>query len=261
MPTPTHSIERSARAIASERARFDDENHLSDISLQADPYGNRTPEFYIGIFNVSMKELRVPRPFGKSGRTTQGDTAREVVIPGRNKDDLYGKPFILRDIEPILRTFVGNDEISYTPTSGELLAQDVVNTNDPKGSWRTYRALNPFTAASEGNNYYDRGIFWCRLTSPDAEPDMEAVEFAIGRLEAYYNALVAEADMIWNGNPALRNQIGQPHRDAAKYLELQTEWFHTRTGPLQGKLEAAKKAQAEAKREVSDPNQLDPSHI
>src|SRR5665213_741534 len=142
MPTPTHSIERSSRAVANERANFEDKNRINDISLQADPYGNRVPEYFIGIFNVSMKELRVPRPFGKSGRTSQGDTAREVVIPGRNKDDLYGKPYILRDIEPILRTLVGNDEISYIPTSGELLAQDLVNTNDPKGSGKTYRALN-----------------------------------------------------------------------------------------------------------------------
>lgn len=236
------------RAISMSNAKANDVNRIDSVHLQADPYANRVPEYYVGIFNVSETELRCAKPWGKAGRTSQGDSAREVVIPGREKEALYGKPYILRDVEPILRTFVGTDELSYTPTSGELLAQDLVNSNDPRGNWRTYRALNPATSFSEGNNYYERGIFWCRLSSPDAEPDMEAVEMAITRLEKYYNGLVSEARQYWSGDPKGRAFISRPHHDAAEYFQIDEPWHNMLRGvSLNSKLAEAKAKQAAQK--------------
>jgi hypothetical protein len=254
MPQPTATLSGTTQnGLAMERGIFNDKNRIGMVTLQADPYAKRVPEYYVGIFNVSKTELRVPRPFGKAGRTTQGDSAREVVIPGREGDDLYGKPFILRDIEPILRSMAGSDEITYVPTSGELLAQDVCNTNDPKGNWRTYRALNPATATNEGNNYYERGIFWCRLATPTSEPDMEAVEFAMGRLEAYYQRLIEEARQLWSGDPKDRKYISRPHHDAAEYFQIEDEpWHTTMRSPLRAKLAEKKAAAKKAHKDKSE---------
>jgi hypothetical protein len=236
MPAPNAMLSDSPRAQSGASSLANDKNRVDQVRLVADPYAGRTPEYYIGIFNVSKTELQIARSWVPNGT---------VKLRAREEGQLYGLPFILNDVVPIPKPPMGNDEIILVPTKGEFLAQDIVNCNDPYGSWKTYRPLNAATATNEGNNYYDRGIFWCRLTSPGAEPDFDAVEFAIKRLETYYQNLIQEANLYYTSGPKEQSKICQPHHEAADYfiesgVKLSLPWHQVLSGNLHEQLQKAR---------------------
>jgi hypothetical protein len=239
MPEVNASIEmNTAGATRAASSRQNDKNHVGSLIMTADPYAKRTPDFYIGIFNVSRKEFAVPRPWAVNG---------VITIPARPEDGLYGKPFILRDVEATQKLQPGSDEILMIPVKGAFLAQDIVNCNDPLGDWKTYKTLNPATALNEGNNYYDRGIFWVKLASPDAEPDIEAVEAAVNRLEAYYNSLILEGNRYYSSGPKTQSLICDPHHMAADYFisagnDLELPWHQVLSGGMKSRIKAKKVA-------------------
>jgi hypothetical protein len=245
MPVPTAQLRDSAAAQTVIRSIANDKNRESQLIMTGNPYKDRKPEFYVGIFNVSRRELVVERPWAINGT---------VRIEARKEDALYGKPFVLADIELIHRPIVGNDEILTVPQKGEFLAQDIVNSNDPNGSWKTYKAANPATEINIGNNYYEKGIFWVRLATPDSEPDLDAVEAAIDRLELNYNRLIMEANELYASGPEGQKQLGagrgKPYHEAADYFitaghEVDAPWHSVMKGGLSNRLkDARRKAEA-----------------
>jgi hypothetical protein len=241
MPAPNAELyQGSPRANQQSTSFANDKNRVSETFISSDPLAQRKPEFYVGIFNVSKTELKVARSWAMGGT---------VIIPGRQEGETYSKPFILRDMVNVAKQPDLNMEIALVPQRGEFLAQDVCNCNDPYGSWKTYRPLNAATATSEGNNYYDRGVFWCRLTAPDAEPDLDAVDFAIGRLEKYYQNLIQEANLYYSSGPKEQAKICQPHHEAADYfiesgVKLNLPWHQVLSGNLHEQLAKAKAKKA-----------------
>jgi len=239
MAQVTHEVRgNSVAAQRATQAKQDAENRVGQLIMTVDPYAKREPAYWIGVFNVSKTELKIPRSWVPGGM---------VTLPGREEGQLYGKPFVIPDVKNLMKPPVGNDEIVTVPTKGEFLAQDIVNCNDPYGSWETYRPLSAGSALNEGNNYYDRGIFWCKLAKPDSEPDMKAVEFAINRLEAYYNSLINEANTYYSSGPKEQTKICAPHHEAAQYFidsgnDIDLPWHKTMSGNLRGRLKL-KKAQ------------------
>ncbi len=239
MPAPNAMM--TGGSYASNRAAAslaDSKNRVDQTFITPDPNALDKPKYYIGVFNVSRTEVRIARPWVVGGM---------VKLAPRQQDDLYGKPFVLPDIKAFAKPSPGGDEINLIRQSGEFLAQDIVNCNDPKGNWKTYRQLNPEQRTSDGNNYYERGIFWCRIATPESEPDFEALEFAVKLLEKSYQSLIEEANIYYASGPKEQAKIGAPHREAAQYfidsgLELNLPWHQTLTGGLSAKL-ATKKAE------------------
>ena len=255
MSEVTHEMNYdSPNAHAAANSRAKDKNREGNLILTADPYGKRVPAFYVGIFNVGSQPFSVQRSWAVGGT---------VNIAARPKDALYSQPLILRDVENLQRIAPGSDEIQLAPTSGEYLAQDIVNCNNPYGSWKTYKSLDPSQAVNEGNNYYDRGIFWCRLATPTSDPDFEVVEFAITRLEKNYQRLVEEGNLLYQSGPKGQVLICAPHHEAAQYFidaghQLDLPWHATLTGGLSGRLKQsmAEKRAIKSKSLVDDADEL-----
>jgi hypothetical protein len=203
-----------------------------------DPYAQRKPDYFVGVFNVSLKDQKVAKPWVIGG---------QVIIAARGKDDPYGKPFILKDVETQMARRVGGDEMYQVPVSGTFIAQDIVNPNDPFGDWRTSVPLNPATASSSGNNLYEYGVFWSKLATPESEPDDEAYVKAVERLEKTYQSLVMEADKFYQQGPKGQEQISDPHHEAAEYFELtDRSWHQVMTGSLTSKIKQKKLAKEKA---------------
>lgn len=224
-------VERTNKSIQAERGMMDHANRTDELFFADDPYANRKPDYYVGIFNVSTVPMTVERGWAIGGK---------VVIPARKEGELYSKPYILPDMKNILSLRAGMDEVSLITMKGTFLAQDIVNTNDPNGNWKTSRPLPP-NSSNEGNNYYERGLFWVTLDTPQSEPDGEALEAAINRLDTYYNKLVTEADQMYIGGPRTQSEIGLPHRMAAEALGLEDRPWHVKLiSSLASKLKAKK---------------------
>lgn len=205
-----------------------------------DPYATRKPDYFVGIFNVAMKDREIIRswPVGK-----------KIVVKARSKDDFWGKPYILPDIKNIFDRKAGNPDMIVQPTDGIFLAQDVINPTQPFGNWRTSNDTSAAVRCDDNNNYYQWGLFWCKLATPESDPDPEAVDTAIERLEKTYNALLAEADQFYVSGPAGQAAIQAPHHEAADYfiqngVQIDRDWHKELTSTLRTR---ARKA-AEAKK-------------
>lgn len=219
-------------------------NNAGEMHMLANPVAKLAPEFYVGIFNVSTKKISIPRHWAIGG---------QVILPARQDDELYSKPYILRAIEFIKSIAPQSTTINVNATSGEVLAQDVVNTSNPGGSWKTYRKWTQNQEdliGSIGNNYYEQGVFWCRLTTPESEPDLDAVQFASELLEKRYNGLIAEANTYYEHGAKGQALICDPHHEAADYFikagaDLDLPWHRVLQGNFSSKVKAkiAQKAQ------------------
>jgi hypothetical protein len=215
-------------------------NRLDQLIITGNPYANRAPLFWVGVFNVAKQPFRIHRPWVIGG---------VVKIEAREEGELYSKPFIIPDIVGIAKPPVGNDEIIIVPQKGEFLAQDICNMNDPFGSWKTYRPLSEATRWNDGNNYYERGLFWVKLETPDSPPDLEAVQTAIERLEKYYSFLINEANKFYTSGPKGQEMICGPHHEAAEYFlsagnDLNLPWHAVMKGGLHGLLGKAREAKS-----------------
>lgn len=235
----------SPNSVASGQARSNAGNGLAnDVVMTPDPFWDRKPDYYVGIFNVSPKQRKFSRPWGLSRDQQSGESI--VIIEGRAAEDLWSKPYILKDKNPQHQLNPSTQEIHLTYQNGTFLAQDLLNCNDPWGDWKTARPVTP-NMGNEGNNYYEQGLFWCKLKTPTSDPDLDAVESAIKRLEAHYEKLLGDANQMWVGGPEKQKEIADGHHEAAEYFlatnpELEFPWHTTMTGGMMARLKSRKKA-------------------
>ena len=222
------NLERTQKATKMERGMAAHANsQINAPFFSGNPLANRVPAYYIGVFNVSTRSIKVKRDWAFS---------HQVIIPAREDGEFYSKPYILPDIKYLPDKKAGFDEISWIAMKGEFLAQDIVNVNDPYGDWHTAKTSSEGTRLSDGNNFYDRGLFWVRLATPEAEPDLEAVETAITRMEAYYQQLVRDANKFYASGPKQHDLICEPHHAAAEYFEIDAPWHRKMEGSLKSQL-------------------------
>lgn len=217
--TPTATIAsgtpNAARMTATKHREMND-----NFIFTGDANLTHTPQFWVGIFNVSDIEHRVERPWVHPGRRGQ-----MILIPACETDQPYGRPFVIPDVvqTPVERP--GSWELSTRGVDGKFLAQDALNPEDPRGSYKTVRPIGEGTAANEGTNLYRLGCFW--ITAPSIEelvPDQEQLDLARSRLEARYNELINEANLLHMQGPQGIQQIGNLHRRAATYFNLSFPW-------------------------------------
>lgn len=177
----------------------------------------RPVQYYVYIFNVSDHEIRIERPWCNFN---PADMSRALVIPACPKGQRVSKPYRIADVVQMpLRNDVTRTVTTIGQT-GEFLAQDAINPEDPSGSWRTVRPVMPGQSFNEGVNMYRWGLFW----TLNETPTDEEVNTARKRLEDNYNALITEAKNLWAMGEKGRSQIGNTHRRAASYFGLEFEW-------------------------------------
>ena len=177
----------------------------------------RTPEFYVRIFNVGDMEHRIERPW-VSYNPAQG--GKIIIIPACEEGKPYSKPFVIADVVQMPVRNLTSGEMDTRGVDGKFLAQDALNPEDPRGNWRTVRALNQAASLNEGTNLYHWGVFW----TVNEVPSAEELKAANGRRDAYYNRLIEEAKALWMAGTEGRRQIGNTHRRAASYFHLEFEW-------------------------------------
>lgn len=178
------------------------------------------PAFWVRIWNVSDLEQRIERPW-----VMPGHAGKVIVIPPREPGKQVSKPFLIPDIVQVPIFHAGSDEIASRGVDGKFLAQDALNPEDMKGSWKTVRVVLAASLANEGTNLYWWGLFWDRTKgqAKDDPPDPEALAMAIKRLEDNYNRLIDEAQ-IMALNPKTVGEIGHTHRRAANYFGRSFTW-------------------------------------
>ena len=179
-----------------------------------------TPSYFVRIFNVSEMEQRIERPWvmpGKGGKM--------IVVPAKEPEERYSKPFLIPDIVQVPTDRGGSWEMGTRGLDGKFLAQDALNPEDPSGNWKTVRTQLESALGNEGTNLYHFGCFWDATSGLDTDvpPAEIAIETAIKRLEANYNRLIDEAQTM-SINPKLMDQIGHLHRRAANYFGRSFTW-------------------------------------
>jgi len=179
------------------------------------------PEFFVRIWNVSKLEQRIERPWVN---WNPAQRARMIIVPAREDGEEVGKPFIIQDVVQVPMENLGNGEFSTRGVDGKFLAQDAINPEDPRGNWKTFRPQNMGTGQNEGTNLYRWGCFWDTDSDRFAQPAKNLIETAVTRMEAHYNYLIDEAKALWGGGDKMRVQIGNTHRMAASYFELEFPW-------------------------------------
>ena len=220
MPEPTATISASSpNAGRMTRTMMEREN--PDFVFTGNANMTRAPEFYVGIFNVSDQQHLIERPWVNYNPAQRG---KILVIPARQENERVSKPFLISDVVQIPIRNVYSGEMDTRGQDGKFLAQDAINPEDSRGSWRTVKPVNAGLAANEGTNLYNWGVFWEAVATQTSTPSDEAVTAAYRRLEENYNRLIEEAKMLWTAGGQGRAQIGNTHRRAASYFGQEFEW-------------------------------------
>jgi hypothetical protein len=178
------------------------------------------PAYWVRIWNVSDIEQRIERPW-----VMPGHAGKIIVVPAREEGQRISKPFIIPDIVQVPVFRAGSAEMGTRGVDGKFLAQDAINPEDMKGSWRTVRTVLAASLANEGTNLYWWGLFWDRTPGLDKNvpPEEEAVAAAVKRLETNYNRLIEEANLLAL-DPKKVGEIGHTHRRAANYFGRSFNW-------------------------------------
>jgi hypothetical protein len=178
------------------------------------------PKYWVRIWNVSDIEQRIERPW-----VMPGHAGKVLVISPREEGQQISKPFFIPDIVQVPVFRAGSAEMGTRGVDGKFLAQDALNPEDMKGSWRTVRTVLATSLANEGTNLYHWGLFWDRTKGVDKKdpPDADGMAMAIQRLEDNFNRLIDEAQTL-SLAPATANQIGATHRRAANYFKRSFNW-------------------------------------
>lgn len=240
MEAATHTIVKGSRPAASateSMRRKENDNFVfaGDANLM------HRPAFWVGIFNVSDMEQRVERPwlhtqFFAAPNAERRPSAKIMIIPACEEGKEYGKPFIIPDVVQMPEERPGSWQIRTFGQDGRFLAQDAINPEDPRGSWKTVRPMGAGFLSNEGTNLYDFGCFWIAAPTVDELiPDADVLTAAHKRLEAKYNMLVTEANSFALQGATGIVQIGSLHRRAANYFGLDVDWNkrYTRKVPCQ----------------------------
>lgn len=173
------------------------------------------PDYYVRIYNLSEFEHRVERPWVHPQRL-----GNMIVIKACKVGEPYSEPFLIPDIVQMRTERPGSTELGVRGVDGKFLAQDALNPDDPTGNWRTMKPIDAGKAANEGTNLYNFGLFWTVLDEPSKEELLVARE----RLEATYNHLIEEANLLALDGALGTKQIGHLHRRAANYFQIDVEW-------------------------------------
>jgi hypothetical protein len=219
MPAPTATIVKgSQNAARATEAKHREKN--DNFVFNGDANLTHTPQFWVGIFNVSDREQRVERPWVHPQRLGQ-----VIVIPACEPGERVSKPFVIPDIVQMREERMGSWMLSVRGADGRFLAQDAINPEDPRGNMHSMRRIGAGVAANSGTNLYNYGVFWITAaTVAELVPTDEEIELAHSRLETTYNDLIAEADSLALMGAEGIKQIGNLHRRAAKYFDLDRDW-------------------------------------
>jgi hypothetical protein len=214
----------TARRVLGGMAKNKNENFV----FTGDANMRRIPAFYIGIWNVSDIEQKIERPWVNprpDPSAPEKSLGKIIIIPARGDSERYSKPFLIPDIlqEPVERA--GSWEVNVRGVDGKFLAQDALNPEDMRGSWKTVRPVAEAALVNEGTNLYHLGLFW-EVAGPhgDDPPSEEAITTAEKRLVATYNRLVQEANLLFMQGAPGQLRIGHLHRHAANYLRVNVPW-------------------------------------
>jgi hypothetical protein len=200
--------------------RAKNREHNDQFVFSGDANLTHTPQFWVGIFNVSGMEHRIDRPWVHPGKRGQ-----LIVIPAAAQDEPFGTPFVIPDIVQMPEERPGSWQMRTFGQDGRFLAQDALNPEDPAGNWRTMREIGAGLAANENTNLYRLGCFWITAkTREELYPNEEEIETAHTRLEATYNTLIEDANLLFLTGADGQRQIGHTHRRAANYFGIETEW-------------------------------------
>lgn len=218
MPIPNATIATGTPA-AVRATRLKNEEMNNRFIFGGDANLRHTPQFYVGIFNVSDIEHKIERPWVHPQALGPGYTAKFIVVPACEAGQPYGRPFIIPDIVQMPIENPGSWELRTIGQDGRWLAQDAINPEDPQGNWRTVRPVNAGMTMNEGTNLYRLGCFWTIGKSIDElKPSDEEVETAHNRLTATFEELANQAELLSLEGAKGLMQIGNLHRRAANYL-------------------------------------------
>lgn len=216
---PTASISTGsdiARQATEQKKREYGDNYV----FTGDANLTHQPAYWVRIWNVSDIEQRIERPW-----VMPGHAGKVIVIGPRLDGQQLSKPFVIPDIVQVPVFRAGSAEMGTRGVDGKFLAQDALNPEDMRGSWRTVRTVLATSLANEGTNLYHWGLFWDRTQGVDKNDpaDPEAIAAAVKRLEANYNRLIDEAQLM-SLDPKKIGEIGTTHRRAANYFGRSFTW-------------------------------------
>jgi len=208
------------KAQKGEQIKNDEHNDL--FIFTGDANLRHVPKYFVRMWNLSSIEQRIERPWVMPG-TLRG---KVIVLPPPEKGERLGTPFIIPDIVQMAIDQAGNWELGTRGVDGKFLAQDALNPEEPRGSWKTIRKKLSANLENEGTNLYHWGCFWdaTRSTDLDQQPPEDAIKATIERMEDNYNRLIDEAQMFSLGDAAAQKQIGYTHRTAANYFGRSFTW-------------------------------------
>ena len=222
MPRPTATVLGTATPNARRMTRAKmEEMNPSGIMLN-NAFLNRTPAYYVYVYNVSDMQHRIERPWAHPA----------VTIPPCEEGEAYSRPFIIPDIvAEVTPTVGGRVSLAVNGTDGKFLAQDAIHPEQIGGDWQSYQAPQISMSGSFGTDLYALGCWWSLNESP--EPDSDEVMTARGRMEATYQRLIDEATLLSLGSQDDRKKIYASHHRAANYFKLSAPWHQRFTAKVE----------------------------
>ena len=195
------------------RAKMEEFNPFGIVLNNA--FLNRTPNYYVYIYNVSDIQHRIERPWAHPA----------VIIPPCEEGEAYSRPFIIPDIVAEVQPTVGGRvSLAVNGTDGKFLAQDALHPEHPTGDWQTYIKANVANSGSFGTDLYGLGCWWS--LNQDPEVDSDEVVTARQRLEATYEGLIEQATQFSLEGEDGRKKITHMMHRAANYFHLETPVAH-----------------------------------
>ncbi|MGC1965176.1 MAG: hypothetical protein WA673_01870 [Candidatus Acidiferrales bacterium] len=193
------------------RAKMEEFNPFGIVLNNA--FLNRTPNYYVYIYNVSDIQHRIERPWAHPA----------VIIPPCEEGEAYSRPFIIPDIVAEVQPTVGGRvSLAVNGTDGKFLAQDALHPEHPTGDWQTYIKANVANSGSFGTDLYGLGCWWS--LNQDPEVDSDEVVVARQRLEGTYEGLIEQATQFSLEGEDGRKKITHMMHRAANYFHLETPW-------------------------------------
>jgi hypothetical protein len=168
---------------------------------------NRTPEYFVYLYNVSTMEHKVSRP----------PMLREMTIPARKQSDKF--VLATRFPQPLLvpKGNVDSSEIDINALDARRFAMDLINPDN----WGLNQDAVISQISGQGNDLGQKGVFWS-LNNP---PKEEEVKAAYARMEKHYRFLLEQARTVETSNPkSLPDVLSPEHHIAADYFHETTNW-------------------------------------
>jgi len=168
---------------------------------------NRSPEYFVYLYNVSQQEHVVSRP----------PIMREMRIAARKPSEKYA--VVTRLPQPLLmpKGNVDSNEIDISAMDTRRFAMDIIN---PDNLGINQDALIEHVTG-QGNDLGAKGVFYS-LNNP---PTDEEVDAAYKRMEKRYKFLLEQARTVETSNPAkLSETLSPEHHIAADYFHETLSW-------------------------------------